>query len=69
MAKLISWNVNGIRAAIRKGFIDFLDKYDPDIIVEIKAEDFVPIEYLFKIFHFDRIRFSKYSKAVNSFLE
>jgi hypothetical protein len=44
-------------------------KYDPDIIVEIKAEDFVPIEYLFKIFHFDRIRFSKYSKAVNSFLE
>ena len=44
-------------------------KYDPDIIVEIKAADFVPIEYLFKIFHFDRIRFSKYSKAVNSFLE
>ena len=44
-------------------------KYDPDIIVEIKAEDFVPIEYLFKIFHFDRIRFSKYSKAINSFLE
>jgi hypothetical protein len=43
-------------------------KYDPDIIVEVKAEDFVPIEYLFKIFHFDRIRFSKYSKAVNSFL-
>ena len=44
-------------------------KYDPDIIVEIKAEDFVPIEYLYKLFHFDRIRFSKYSKAVNSFLE
>ena len=43
-------------------------KYDPDIIVEVKAEDFVPIEYLFKIFHFDRIRFSKYSKAINSFL-
>ena len=43
-------------------------KYDPDIIVEVKAEDFVPIEYLFKIFHFDRIRFSKYCKAVNSFL-
>ena len=32
MAKLISWNVNGIRAAIRKGFIDFLDEHDPDII-------------------------------------
>jgi len=43
-------------------------KYDPDIIVEIKAEDFVPIEYLFKMFHFDRIRFSKYTRAINSFL-
>jgi len=43
-------------------------KYDPDIIVEVKAEDFVSVEYLFKLFHFDRIRFSKYSKAVNSFL-
>ena len=32
MAKLISWNVNGIRAAIRKGFIDFLNEYEPDII-------------------------------------
>lgn len=43
-------------------------KYDPDIIVEIKAEDFVPIEYLFKMFQFNRIRFSKYSRAINSFL-
>ena len=32
MTKFISWNVNGIRAVIRKGFIDFLDKYDPDIL-------------------------------------
>lgn len=30
--KLISWNVNGIRAAIRKGFIDFVKKTNPDII-------------------------------------
>ncbi len=44
-------------------------KYEPDIIVEIKAGDFVPIEYLFKKFHFDRVRFSKYSKAIYSFLE
>ena len=43
--------------------------YDPDIVVEIKAEDFVPIEYLLNKFHFDRIRFSKYSRAINSFLE
>lgn len=37
--RLISWNVNGIRAAIRKGFLDFLAQYDPDIlcIQETKA--------------------------------
>ncbi len=44
-------------------------RLDPDIIVEIKAEDSVPINYLFDKFQFDRIRFSKYSKAINSFLE
>jgi len=42
---------------------------DPNIIVEIKADDFVPIGYLFEKFQFDRIRFSKYSNAVNTFLE
>jgi len=38
---IISWNVNGIRAAIRKGFIDFLKKNKPDIIClqEIKISD------------------------------
>lgn len=37
--KLISWNVNGIRAAERKGFIDFAVRSDADIIClqEIKA--------------------------------
>ena len=32
MTKFISWNVNGIRAAIRKGFMEFIDNYKPDII-------------------------------------
>ena len=32
MTKLISWNVNGIRAAIRKGFIQFVEEYKPDIL-------------------------------------
>lgn len=41
-------------------------RYEPDIIVEIKAENFVPVEYLFKKFHFNRIRFSKYGKAINA---
>ena len=37
--KFVSWNVNGIRAVIKKGFYDFLAKYDPDIlcIQETKA--------------------------------
>jgi len=37
--KIISYNVNGIRAAIKKGFLDWLKREDPDIIClqEIKA--------------------------------
>lgn len=37
--KLISWNVNGIRAAIGKGFFDFLGSHEPDILLlqEVKA--------------------------------
>ena len=37
--KIISYNVNGIRAAIKKGFIDWLVAADPDVIClqEIKA--------------------------------
>lgn len=30
--KILSWNVNGIRAATRKGFTDFLKKEKPDIL-------------------------------------
>lgn len=29
--KLISWNVNGIRACVGKGFVDFFEKVDADI--------------------------------------
>lgn len=37
--KIISYNVNGIRAALNKGFIDWLKSADPDVIClqEIKA--------------------------------
>ncbi|WP_298900761.1 exodeoxyribonuclease III [uncultured Psychroserpens sp.] len=37
--KIISYNVNGIRAAMNKGFIDWLKSADPDVIClqEIKA--------------------------------
>ena len=38
--KFISWNVNGIRAVIKKGFYDFVNNYNPDILClqEIKAK-------------------------------
>lgn len=31
MKKLISWNVNGIRACVKKGFLDFFNEIDADI--------------------------------------
>jgi len=38
---LLSWNVNGIRAAYRKGFMDWLEQAQPDVlgIQEIRAEE------------------------------
>ena len=38
--KLISWNVNGIRACVNKGFTEFFDKIDADIfcIQETKCQ-------------------------------
>ncbi|WP_394748363.1 exodeoxyribonuclease III [Spongiimicrobium salis] len=37
--KIVSYNVNGIRAALKKGFLDWLQTADPDVIClqEIKA--------------------------------
>ena len=29
--KIISWNVNGLRAVVKKGFKDFFDRIDADI--------------------------------------
>ena len=49
--KLISWNVNGIRAAMGKGFLEFVREESPDImcVQETKMQagqaDFHPSEY------------------------
>jgi len=49
--KLISWNVNGIRAAARKGFKDFLIEYQPDILclqetkISESARDLVEFDF------------------------
>lgn len=39
--KIISWNVNGLRAVMKKGFMDYLNQEDPDIIClqEIKLSE------------------------------
>lgn len=45
--RIISYNVNGIRAAISKGFLDWMKQADPDVIClqEIKAtQDQIPID-------------------------
>lgn len=41
MLKCISWNVNGFRAVLKKGFMDFFENTNPDIIAlqEIKLSD------------------------------
>lgn len=39
--KLVSWNVNGIRASVKKGFLDILNDFDADVfcVQETKAQD------------------------------
>ncbi len=41
MIRIVTWNVNGIRAVHKKGFLDWLRKESPDIlgIQEIKAQE------------------------------
>jgi len=38
--RLVSWNVNGLRAVLQKGFLDFVKEIDADIIClqETKAQ-------------------------------
>lgn len=49
--KLVSWNVNGIRATYKKGFADRLDEMQPDVIClqETKAQDDQVRETLFDL--------------------
>lgn len=39
MTRIVSWNVNGVRAALKKGLLDFLSRESPDVLClqEIKA--------------------------------
>lgn len=52
--KIVSYNINGLRNAIKKGHLDtLLDKHKPDILClqEVRHNDPKPIEY-FKYSHF-----------------
>ena len=48
MKKLISWNLNGIRAVAKKGLIDIIHELDADVICfqETKAQDDQVLEAL-----------------------
>tara|TARA_B100000989_G_scaffold232640_1_gene179440 strand:+ start:675 stop:1439 length:765 start_codon:yes stop_codon:yes gene_type:complete len=53
MLKILSWNVNGIRAILKKGFGDFLSDHAPDVLClqETKISDHqIPREF-FEGFH------------------
>ena len=46
--KFISWNVNGIRACVKKGFMDFFNDMDADFfcLQETKmSEDILDLSY------------------------
>jgi len=44
----------------------FFKNIDPEIVVEIKADNEVSFGYLYKMFPFEKVRFSKYARAMNS---
>lgn len=60
--KLISWNINWIRAVLKKGFIDYLKEENPDIIAiqetkwkkeQIEKKYLEEIEELWYLMHFN----------------
>ncbi|MDD5749868.1 MAG: exodeoxyribonuclease III [Patescibacteria group bacterium] len=57
---LLSWNVNGLRAIVKKGFVDFLKKQNPDFLClqEIKISDSARAQVVFD--------FSAYQEFFNS---
>ena len=46
----------------------FFKNLESEIAIEVKANNQVSIGYLYKMFPFERLRFSKYSRAMNSIL-
>lgn len=65
--KIISYNVNGIRAAIAKGFLEWLQHANPDVIClqEIKAtQDQIPVDEITKAGYPFQYYYSAQKKAI-----
>ena len=62
--KIVSWNINGIRAIVKKGFVDFLSEHQPDILglQEVKIDDGKRFE---EQFDFKKHRDSLYEQKFN----
>lgn len=76
MTKIITYNVNGIRAAVKRGFLDWLEAASPDVVCiqETKAQeeqipsfDFAAIGY--KTFSFSAVKKGYSGVAILSKLE
>lgn len=58
--KLISWNVNGVRASVRKGLYEVIHDFDADVFCmqETKAQDEEVIESLAQIERYESVVFN-----------
>ncbi len=65
MKRLVSWNVNGIRACVNKGFNDWVKEFGPDIIClqEIKATAEQFMEATSELSKYKRFSFSAQKKG------
>ncbi len=63
--KIVSYNVNGIRAAIKKGFASWLTQENPDVVCiqETKAQEDQIDSDLFKLLGYDSYWFSAQKKG------
>ena len=54
--KIISWNVNGVRAAVKKGLVGFIEKESPDMLAlqEVKSSESI------QHFELQKLRFIQY---------
>lgn len=57
MTLILSWNVNGIRAAIRNGLLQVLAEHQPDLVclqeIKISADDLASVAIQFTDYHLD----------------